>query len=225
MRRPGTLIGVVVAHLVAVSACYQPETRDCIVSCAGPMDCTGGQVCTADGWCAMPDNGDCRGGGSDGEGLLADAATATADALDLCTQGCSNGTCVAGVCVIDCSAPSACRQDDIQCPANLPCRVVCGEEACAKKVLCEKASSCEVQCSGDGACGDEVVCNTNRCSVSCTGIGSCQKKTKCKESCACDVACIGALSCPEASECPGSTCRIGNGCTSQIAGCNNCSGS
>lgn len=39
---------------VALGACYEPAVRDCAVSCAGPGDCAGGQVCGDDGWCASP---------------------------------------------------------------------------------------------------------------------------------------------------------------------------
>lgn len=37
------------------AGCYQPEVRDCTVSCAAPGDCASGQVC-ADGWCTAPAN-------------------------------------------------------------------------------------------------------------------------------------------------------------------------
>lgn len=40
--------------LVAVAACYSPETRDCTVTCAAATDCAHGQVCGTDGFCAAP---------------------------------------------------------------------------------------------------------------------------------------------------------------------------
>src|SRR6185369_14727368 len=92
----------------------------------------------------------------------ADAAmppTSTPDAPSnsLCELGCTNGTCVAGVCVIDCAPLNACP-NDVMCPPNLPCRVICGEQACKKKVNCTMATSCEVQCGGTNACADDIQC-------------------------------------------------------------------
>jgi hypothetical protein len=223
------LVGVVVAHLVAVTACYQPELRDCTVQCSAPTDCAGDQVCRADGWCAMPTVKDCPMGGGNGNGdadgdnsnVTPDAATAPHDAPNLCQLGCANGTCIDGVCVIDCSATSACQNDDVTCPPGLPCRVICGHSACTKKVRCGQASSCEVRCNGDNSCSDEVVCGVNRCAVHCVGVGAC-KKTTCKQACACDVSCIGPSSCVDLSECSAPTCRLGEGCSSLLTGCNTC---
>jgi hypothetical protein len=216
----GILVGVVLTHLVAGTGCYNPALRDCTVQCSGPSDCTGGQVCQS-GWCAMPDGADCS---QAGDNVTVDGAVTTSDAPNgpsLCEQGCTNGTCVDGVCVLDCSVPYSCP-NDITCPAGLPCRVVCGEQACGHKVLCGLSTSCEVQCNGDYSCKDEIICNTNRCDVDCIGVGSCKRRTKCSNACACDVSCIGASSCPEVSECPASTCRLGNGCTSLVSGCDSC---
>lgn len=225
MSSTGVLAGVVLAHLVAIAGCYQPDVRDCTVHCSESTDCTGGQICRADGWCAMPDIKDCPEGDHEepgSNGAMADATgVPSPDAPSLCEQGCSNGTCVNGVCVIDCSTPYTCP-NDITCPANLPCRVVCGEHSCGHKVICGLATTCEVQCTGDYACADEIQCNTNRCTVTCSGIGACKRRTKCANACACDVSCSGAGSCLEISECPAMTCRIGNGCTSLLAGCNDC---
>jgi hypothetical protein len=39
----------------AAAACYSPVVRDCTVTCATPSDCTGGQICDSDGFCAMPE--------------------------------------------------------------------------------------------------------------------------------------------------------------------------
>jgi hypothetical protein len=144
------------------------------------------------------------------------------DKQALCQLGCTKGTCVDGACVIDCSAPDSCNGADIKCAPNLPCRVICGERSCEKKIFCDNATSCEVQCTGDNSCRDEIVCNANRCDVDCIGAGSC-KKTKCSGSCACDVTCSGLGSCTDPNECPESTCRLGEGCSSLLAGCNTCS--
>ena len=224
MPRRKYLFGVVVAYLVATAACYQPEVRDCTVHCARPGGCTGGQVCRDDGWCAMPGVKDCPKGGDveQGGSDTVDAASATQDAPDLCPQGCTKGTCQNGVCVIDCGTPYSCTESDVQCPANIPCRVVCGDHACAKHVACGLASSCEVQCTGDYSCGDVIQCNDNRCSVTCSGLSSCKRHTDCSHSCACDVTCSGTGSCVEVSACPASTCKLGNGCSSLLAGCDRC---
>jgi hypothetical protein len=224
--KAGRFLGVFVAHLVAVGGCYNPDVKDCTVQdctvqCAAKTDCTGGQTCVH-GWCAMPNVEECPKGGASGDNDFAlDAATLTTDASTLCQEGCTNGTCVDGVCTIDCAAPYSCP-NDITCPPNLPCRVLCGEHSCGHKVLCGLSSSCEVQCTGDYSCADEIICNANRCDVDCTGVSSCKRRTKCSGSCACDVSCLGAGSCVEVSECPDSTCKLGNGCSSQLTGCSNC---
>ncbi|HEU0033740.1 MAG TPA: hypothetical protein VFQ53_24100 [Kofleriaceae bacterium] len=141
----------------------------------------------------------------------------------LCEQGCSMGTCEAGVCVIDCTLPGSCATADVICPANLPCRVECGELSCIKKVNCELSTACTVLCSGDGSCHDEIKCGLGPCDVTCSGVNSCDRRTKCGTSCSCDVSCTGSGSCGEASECPtGTPCRVGNGCTSQLTGCDRC---
>jgi hypothetical protein len=38
--------------LSLIPACYSPDLRDCTVSCVGAADCTGGQVCSAEHYCA-----------------------------------------------------------------------------------------------------------------------------------------------------------------------------
>jgi hypothetical protein len=215
------LTGVVIANLVA---CYHPNTLDCTVECAAATECAGGQKCK-DGWCVAP-NVECDSGGNP---VMTDAALDSGLPLDaddsaqrLCAQGCSKGTCDPdGVCVIDCSAAGTCS-NDVACPANLPCRVVCGDNSCGSKILCSTASSCEVQCIGTDACNDEIQCPAGECSVMCSGASSCEKRTKCSDSCTCDVSCTGALSCKEASECPMFACKVGNGCSSIPTGCNTC---
>jgi hypothetical protein len=220
VQRLGILVGAALTYLAA--GCYNPQLRDCTVHCSKPTDCTGGQECKG-GWCAMPEVKECpkEGAGEDRDAMIDAAVSTMPDALSLCEQGCPNGTCVDGVCVIDCSAPGACP-NDVVCPANLPCRVVCGQGSCGHKVNCSLSTSCEVQCNGDNSCADEIICGVNRCDVDCIGASSCKRRTKCSMACACDVSCIGTGSCVEASECPASTCKLGNGCTSLLAGCNDC---
>lgn len=44
-----------------LAACYEPEAVDCTIECAGAGDCTDGQLCGSDGFCAAPDiAGACR---------------------------------------------------------------------------------------------------------------------------------------------------------------------
>lgn len=213
------------AGLVLIAACYAPTLRDCAVACSAATDCTGGQVCGADGYCSSPDvAGQCAGildAQPAGDGAMVNA-DAVPDA-DLCTAGCSAGTCIAGVCTIDCSAPDACP-NEVVCPANLPCHVVCGgERACHSKVKCQLATSCQVTCSGFDSCDDEISCGTGPCTITCSGGLSCEKRLRCKDACSCDASCIGLGSCGEAPECPlGDTCRLGNGCTSTFPGCSSC---
>ncbi len=217
-------LGFVVLAGWLVGACYAPTLRDCAVTCAAATECGGGQICGADGFCAAPDvAGTC--------GAMLDAAPATdvgatGDApppdASLCALGCSNGTCVGGVCVIDCSAPDSCP-DDIVCAPNVPCRVLCGDRSCDNQIKCELASSCDIRCMGLGSCGDELICGKAPCTIACSGEQSCARRVKCKEACSCDVSCSGLEACGETPECPhGDTCRLGAGCTSSVPACNAC---
>jgi hypothetical protein len=219
-----------IAALLALAGCYDPELRDCTVTCATPADCAGGQLCSQDGFCV----GRAFAGACTQHVLPPDAKSHAKDAAEpdgedeagLCVQGCANGTCDAhGVCVIDCTAMGACDMNDVICPPNLPCRVVCGDHACMHHVQCGLSTSCEVQCSGASSCGDTIMCNAGPCTVACSGASSCHKHTKCSMSCACDVTCPGTGACADpASECPlGPTCTLGKGCSSQLPGCDTCS--
>jgi hypothetical protein len=218
------LIGMAVVY-IGLAACYEPSLRSCSIACTSPEQCIGTQVCLPEGYCADPNVRRC----DEGEPILVDASLVTSDtapppvdAIDLCAQGCSNGTCIGGVCTIDCSATGSCTTD-VACPANLPCHVICGDAACDHKVNCTMAASCKVDCVGQGSCVDEIQCPGNRpCDVTCSGADSCHKRVKCANSCACDVTCSGSGACDEASECPEALCRVGNGCSSQPATCNDC---
>ncbi len=216
----------VVTAYVVVTGCYRPSLRDCTVECSAPSDCSGDQICR-DGWCTGESANACEppsapDSGTDDAGI-ADGPLPDAD-LTRCVLGCTNGTCDAnGVCVIDCSATGSCTAADVRCPANVPCRVVCGDNACTKKVICGSATSCDVDCMGSDSCRDEIQCGTIPCDVTCSGATSCHKKTKCSMSCSCDVRCTGAGSCAEIAECPlDGGCLLGRGCSSQVAGCETC---
>jgi hypothetical protein len=216
------------AVLAHIGGCYDPSVRDCSIECSSPKECAGGQVCSNDGYCVAPSyRGRCaHEAPSDATSKTIDAEEdATPDApVSLCEQGCVGGTCDAqGVCVIDCSAQGACGDGDVVCPANLPCRVVCGDHACAKKIQCAMATSCDVQCIGPSSCGDVVQCGIGACDVGCLGDSSCHKHTECGMSCACDVTCTGVDACGDPSKCPhGMMCMLGKGCSAALAGCNTC---
>jgi hypothetical protein len=214
---PSRLKILVLFAVLALGGCYSPSLRDCTVACSSPADCGGDQTCN-DGWCAGP-AASCAGVLPDGQSQ----ADGMPDAQSLCEQGCPNGTCVGGVCVIDCAGPDACAQE-VMCPPNVPCKVVCGDRSCDRLVVCGAASSCVVECKGVDACAEEVRCGMAPCDVTCSGAGSCKKKVKCKESCRCDVTCSGLGACAEPMECPlmMDTCRLGKGCSSELAGCDRC---
>jgi hypothetical protein len=217
------------AVLTHIAGCYDPSVRDCSIECASAKECAGGQVCSSDGFCVAPSyRGRCRHGEApvDATSLQVDADGASPDAggaVALCEQGCANGTCDAlGVCVLDCSVSGSCT-DDVKCPANLPCRVVCGDHACKKKIQCGMATSCDVQCIGASSCADVVQCGIGACDVRCIGEESCAKHADCGMSCACDVTCSGIGACHDPSMCPhGSSCVLGRGCSSALTGCNTC---
>src|SRR5262245_19208695 len=142
-----------VALVVAVvldAGCYRPSLRDCTVQCSNARECGGGQICGSDGWCATPAAaGHCeQATRSDGAGEPPPLGDADDTA---CRAACTAGTCDHGVCVIDCSADSACP-NDVVCPGTVPCRVVCGDSACAHHIECRTPRECEIDCIGTGSC-------------------------------------------------------------------------
>lgn len=159
-----------------------------------------------------------------GDGAIDAATSSSPDAPAPCQALCVEGTCDGDVCVIDCSADSACP-DDVFCPAGIPCRVICGDSGCGHHVDCKEAPACEVECSGTDSCKDEIRCPIDGpCTVTCSGFDACSKRIRCKDSCACDVACTGGESCDEPAECPDTgSCRVGDGCSSAPEGCDTCS--
>ncbi|MBA3453993.1 MAG: hypothetical protein H0T42_12935 [Deltaproteobacteria bacterium] len=208
------------------TACYHPTLRDCAVECSAPTDCSGDQICR-DGWCTGEGTDACQVPSTSADSGAGDAAVdgpLPDSDPGLCPLGCTNGTCDAnGVCVIDCSATGSCAEADVRCPPNVPCRVICGDGACAKKIICGLATSCDVDCVGTGSCRDEIQCGTIPCDVTCSGASSCAKRVKCGMSCSCDVRCTGINACAEIAECPmGTSCALGRGCSSVVPGCETC---
>lgn len=103
----------------------------------------------------------------------------------------ANGSCSAGVCVIDCTEPSCVPH----CPAGMPCRVDCGKNACKDGAVdCGKASSCDISC-GEAACQGGVDCSGSSCSVSCSGTNSCSLSAIVCRAKSCDIDCAALQSC------------------------------
>lgn len=73
---PAAAAVAIIAAAAAVAGCYEPALRDCTVTCTDVGQCSSGQICGADGWCAAPDTA-----GTCGE-ALADAADPDAAAID-----------------------------------------------------------------------------------------------------------------------------------------------
>lgn len=95
----GLLARTTLAALVmAGSACYSPNLRDCTIACRSGDDCADGQVCGADQFCASPEvAGRCSGGarrdasigatGEDGGTTSIDAAVPPDALPDASTEG------------------------------------------------------------------------------------------------------------------------------------------
>ena len=209
---------VLVLAVVLDAGCYRPSLRDCTVQCSNAGECGGDQICGGDGWCAAPATaGHCEQATTgDGEPPPPPPRNDAGDSE--CRAACTAGTCDHGVCVIDCSAEDACPSD-VNCPGNVPCRVVCGDHSCGHHVDCRMAPVCEIECVGTGSCADELRCGTSRCTVTCSGDGAC-KRVRCADACACEATCSGPNSCIDPVECP-QNCKAGEGCTAAGA-CDQC---
>ncbi|MBV8759320.1 MAG: hypothetical protein JO257_18680 [Deltaproteobacteria bacterium] len=69
----------VVVGISLLAGCYQPELRDCTVSCESSADCAGAQVCSASHLCAGKDVS-CSGMTTATQDASADSAAAVIDA-------------------------------------------------------------------------------------------------------------------------------------------------
>jgi hypothetical protein len=90
----------------ALAGCYSPEALDCTISCSAANECTDGQVCGSDGFCASPSAaGHCGGpdGGVtsslvalkvtlDGPGNVSVEGVGLCDEHDPCTYSVRNGS-------------------------------------------------------------------------------------------------------------------------------------
>jgi len=218
------LRGAIVVGLGLLAGCYDPTFRNCAVDCVSTAECAPTQVCGADGWCASAEvAGHCNEIRGAIDAQPSDAAIdATPDADNsACAAVCTNGTCVGGVCTIDCSGIDTCA-NDVFCPAGVPCHVVCGDKSCDHHVDCTQSTACTVECTGATSCLDEVRCGTGPCDVTCSGYRSCAHRAVCPFACSCDVTCTGTEACHDPALCPGSACIAGDGCTSAPSGCDQC---
>jgi hypothetical protein len=122
----------------------------------------------------------CRFGFDDGSstddgatgGTAADARMPTGDAGVCTVAPCSaaGGSCVDGVCEITANDESI-----AQCPAGMPCRLVCsGYRFCRDGARCGAATWCDVACVGYRACQFGVECAGTECFVMCNGEEACE---------------------------------------------------
>jgi hypothetical protein len=202
--------------LVAVSGCYSPEVRECVVGCAATADCVSPLVCGGDGLCAStPVAGWCSNvladAGSIGD-ASADAGPTDAEAIDSPTTIdampaiCLAATCIAagGSCMNDRCVIDRDNSGSVTCPAGMPCTVICdAQDACKNGVSCGGATSCIVLCTEAAACQDKGVdCGTAQsCDVTCRGPSACQHgdsgaSVECRAS-TCSVTCDGSGACQD----------------------------
>jgi hypothetical protein len=82
------LLGIGVVLVVASAGCYEPELRDCTLTCNEASDCASGQVCGSDHFCAAPDiAGKCSSLPSDAGSNARDAGIDAAKLPDAATHG------------------------------------------------------------------------------------------------------------------------------------------
>jgi hypothetical protein len=105
----------------------------------------------------------------------------------------ANGSCQAGVCVIECNAPDCAPK----CPFGMPCRVDCGDNSCNGGLVdCTKASSCDISC-GASSCFQGIDCAGSACSIGCKGDKSCSNIPVLCRAKNCDIDCGGLQTCKE----------------------------
>ena len=97
-------------------------------------------------------------------------------------------------CCFACGALGSCAAR-VVCPAGVPCKVTCGQSACAGGIDCTKASACDLGCVGYGSCNGAIGCAGSRCDVRCAGQSSCASTVTCDAGERCDVDCSAYGSC------------------------------
>jgi hypothetical protein len=91
----------------------------------------------------------------------------------------AGGKCVGDACTFECKGEGACKQP-IKCPSGMPCNVSCvGDEACEGTIECLDATSCTIHCSGEHACKQGVICEGQRCAVTCEQKGCSADDVRC----------------------------------------------
>ena len=123
----------------------------------------------------------------------------------------AGGRCSAGVCFFDCRATGSCNNQQVICPAGVPCDITCGDRACTSNVLCHAGSTCDIRCVGERSCGSEVICEGD-CNVTCSGESSCAGGTGGAVQ-HLNLLCTGRESCGSTVQCEGNTCEVA--CTGQ----------
>ncbi|MCA9680101.1 MAG: hypothetical protein H6708_18565 [Kofleriaceae bacterium] len=136
-----------------------------------------------------------------------------------CTDGrqCVSGWCVATSAIdggIDSAVGGDAMPDALDCPAACTrcvdgtCEIECsGDGACATGVACPDGVPCHVVCSGSSSCAGAVDCAAaTSCDIDCNGVDACGGDVTCGPG-TCDIdcpaagACAGALDCSDACEC------------------------
>lgn len=131
--------------------------------------------------------------GATGGVVVTGGDTGTVDPLcdDVPCQA-AGGTCVTGVCVIDCGVTQC--ASGVTCPADMPCRIECNAaDECQGGLDCTLASSCDIACNAPGTCGGQsavalISCPMTGCNVDCAADACTWLGISCLGSC--DVTCV-----------------------------------
>lgn len=159
-----------------------------------------------------------------------------------CTPSNCGGVCAQdGFCELRCN-DGQCNSANVACNnSNVPCRIICGANACKLGATCESQFGCDIQCVGDKSCLNQikvvssrlggrggtvtcsgadtcsatVLCSGVSCEVTCSGEGSCQNGFDARATNLSNIRCLGKSSCGGDHICEGSACRLA--CDSAIS--------
>jgi hypothetical protein len=208
MIRASILVLGLVLGLVLAAASCSVDHRSGAFQCTKQSDCNSGRICI-NSYCIFA-------------GLPVDAPVkvdAPNPDATTCPVQCTSCDLNASTCTIDCSASDCTGAAPIVCPADWNCEVSCSTaDSCNSGVICS-GPSCTIQCTGPNSCR-EVSCGLGRCTIGCTGIDSCQR-VQCGTACVCDVECAATSDCGTVM-CTKPSCKSGDGCSSQMMGCDSC---